>query len=69
MSDDRLQNETLLQVLLADMDVPETRRHDLGWLSRNLGFRNASHRNFEEAMRLINAMRRHPSGQDLFGRN
>lgn len=62
-------NETVLQVLIADMDVPEMRRHDVDWLARNLGIRNASHRNFEEAMRVINAMRRHPSRWDYSARN
>jgi hypothetical protein len=62
-------NETVLQLLIADMDVPEMRRHDVDWLARNLGIRNASHRNFTEAMRVIQAMRRHPSRFDFISRN
>lgn len=43
----------LLQKLIEGMDVPIHRRHDLLWLSRNLGIRNAQHPNYPEAVKLI----------------
>ena len=42
-----------LQNILETMDVPEMRKTDIRWLSRNLGIRNSNHPNFQDAMNLI----------------
>lgn len=42
-----------LKKLLDEMDVPELRKNDVWWLSRNLGIRNSKHPKFKEAMKLI----------------
>lgn len=42
-----------LQLLLIGMDVSVERRTDIGWLIRNLHFRNKDHPNFKEAMEII----------------
>ena len=47
-----------LQELIEDMEVPDFRRTDLGWLSRNLGIWNHKHPNFKEAMGLIKELMR-----------
>ena len=53
--DDIFNDEKLskLLTLLKDMDIPEGRRYDLRWISRNLEVRNRNHKNYKEAMRLI----------------
>lgn len=42
-----------LKEILDQMDVPEMRKSDLGWLKRNLGIRNSGHPLFNQAMELI----------------
>lgn len=42
-----------LKSILDTMDVPETRKLDTKWLSRNLFIRNSKHPKFNEAMDLI----------------
>jgi hypothetical protein len=42
-----------LKSILEGMDVPAGRKTDLGWLSRNLAFRNVGHKDFNRAMELI----------------
>ena len=54
MSDD----SDRLADILSEMDVPVTRRGDLGWLSRNLAVRNASHKDFDEATQIIRRLMR-----------
>lgn len=39
--------------LLYGMDVPESRKQDWRWLSRNLAFKNSDHPDFNAAMREI----------------
>lgn len=48
-----MNNIELFDSLVADMDIPESRKHDWGWLRRNLGIRNSSHENFDEAVSLL----------------
>lgn len=48
-----MNNIELFDSLVADMDIPESRKHDWGWLRRNLGIRNSSHENFEQAMVIL----------------
>ena len=45
--------ETELQAILDTMDIPELRRTDMGWLKRNLAFRNRLHPKFQRALELI----------------
>jgi hypothetical protein len=47
-----------LQKLISEMEVPEARRADLGWLARNLAIRNSEHPNFEKAKNLIRELRK-----------
>ena len=47
-----------LETLLRGMAVPERRRRDLGWLSRNLAIHNEEHPNFEQARQHIMKMMR-----------
>ncbi len=42
-----------LSKLISPMDVPSFRRENPFWLSRNLGFRNSQHKNYEKAMEVI----------------
>lgn len=42
-----------LNVLLAEMDVPDRRKEDYRWLNRNLWWRNSESRHFERAMEVI----------------
>lgn len=44
---------TMLEGLLAPMDVPQLRRGDLRWLSRNLAINNSQHPNFPLAIDLV----------------
>lgn len=44
--------------ILATMDVPENRKHDWMWLSRNLGIRNSKHSDFQEAFKFVVEMRK-----------
>ena len=48
----------ILDVLIENMDVPEMRRNDLNWLSRNLAIRNSDNPGFELAETLIKSLRR-----------
>jgi hypothetical protein len=43
---------SLLEILNT-MDVPEKRKTDLAWLSRNLFIRNKNHPQFNKAIELI----------------
>lgn len=47
-----------LEKLLRKMDIPSNRKYinlnNLKWLHRNLGVRNSSNPDFEEAMKLVN---------------
>ena len=45
-----------LKLILDKMDVPEKRKTDWGWLSRNLGVRNKEHPDFERAMQIIKSL-------------
>lgn len=47
-----------LQELIEDMEVPDFRRTDLDWLSRNLGIWNHKHPKFTEAIDLIEELMR-----------
>lgn len=47
------EHEERFQILTADMDIPEMRRRDYRWLSRNLSIRNQDHPNFREAYKLL----------------
>jgi hypothetical protein len=54
-------NETELARKLKTMDLPWNRKKEftpqkLRWLKKNLGKRNAEHKNFEEALELIDIM-------------
>lgn len=42
-----------LVVITSTMDVPENKKGDVRWLSRNLGVRNSEHPQFREAMSLV----------------
>lgn len=47
-----------LQRLIRPMDLPDFRKssttvHNLKWLRKNLKARNESHKNYEEAMKLL----------------
>lgn len=50
-----MENELSLELsrILETMDVPPARKEDLGWLTRNLAFRNWQHPQFDSAMSLI----------------
>jgi hypothetical protein len=52
------QKRIMLDTLLMNMDVPEMRRNDLGWLTRNLAIRNSDHPAFELAESLIKSLHR-----------
>ena len=44
------------------MDVPQLRKTDLRWLSRNLAIRNLNHPEFHRAMQIIHdLLRKNPS--------
>lgn len=50
--------DDLIADLIGDMDIPAMRMDidnpaNVRWLLRNLGIRNANHKNFEEAFRLL----------------
>ena len=53
-----MNNIELFDSLVADMDIPENRKHDWGWLRRNLGIRNSGHENFDEAISLLKIIAR-----------
>jgi hypothetical protein len=42
-----------LDSLLSTMDIPEQRKRDLHWLSRNLPFNNLHHPNYSDAIREV----------------
>jgi hypothetical protein len=42
-----------LESLLGKMDVPVERRRSIPWLAKNLAVRNAKHKNFEPAMKIV----------------
>lgn len=54
--------EEQLADVLETMDVPKERKEptmpNLLWMLRNLGIRNGEHRDFPEAIRLINSLLR-----------
>ena len=50
-----------LHQVMATMDVPEqkataTESHDIQWLGRNLGLRNADHPDIEEARQILESL-------------
>lgn len=49
-----------LTEILSNMDIPEIRNKinfgNLMWMTRNLGFKNRNHPDFDEAMKLIKKM-------------
>ncbi len=49
--------EIELQALLEHMDVPEDRRHDLKWLSRNLNIKNQDNIHLQDAFTAVAALR------------
>jgi len=54
-------NETELARKLKNMDLPWNRKKDftpqkLRWLKKNIGRRNSEHKNYEEAIQLIDIM-------------
>jgi hypothetical protein len=46
-----------LTQLLDNMEVPEGRKGDLGWLARNLAIRNSEHPDFMRARNLVSELR------------
>jgi hypothetical protein len=61
MTETQTQNpQTRLQEIIATMDVPELRRTDIWWLSRNLtiGNRNHNHPQLAEALNLLKQIRK-----------
>lgn len=46
-----------LEKLTENMDVPDFRVRNVGWLSRNIGARNSNHPDFAKAMELIKKLR------------
>jgi hypothetical protein len=44
---------TALMNILNTMDVPENRKTDWNWLSRNLAIRNKDHKDFNLAIELL----------------
>jgi len=42
--------------LLDKMDIPDGRKHDIPWLSRNLGIRNSTHPDYPKAFSIIKAI-------------
>ena len=42
-----------LKQILSDMDVPERRHDDIGWLNRNMHIRNSEHPKFGLAQKLL----------------
>jgi hypothetical protein len=47
------EDKLALEKILETMDVPPARKEDLGWLLRNLPFRNWQHPDFDIAMEII----------------
>ena len=52
------QDKLSLERILETMDVPEARKDDMRWLSRNLAIRNSEHSQFDEASSLIKKLLR-----------
>lgn len=48
-----VEDKELFASLIKDMDVPEFRRTDYHWLSRNLFVRNSEHPNFKQAIEVL----------------
>lgn len=48
-----MNNIELFDSLTVDMDIPENRKRDWGWLRRNLGIRNSNHEHFDEAISVL----------------
>ncbi len=48
----------ILKSLLDEMDVPNERKRDIGWLIRNLAVRNREHAKFNLAMNYILEIKR-----------
>lgn len=42
-----------LKEIIETMDIPEQRKEDVLWLSRNMFIRNSNHEDFEEARKLL----------------
>lgn len=51
-----MNNIELFDSLTVDMDIPENRKRDWGWLHRNLGIRNSNHEHFDEAISVLKAI-------------
>ena len=49
-------DESELSQLLKNMDIPELRRNDIPWLTRNLPFKNSTHPDFARAWELLGNM-------------
>jgi hypothetical protein len=58
---DYLQKLAEIEKLIAKMDLPNYRKNvkhndDVRWLKNNLAVRNSSHKNYTQAMQLINEL-------------
>jgi hypothetical protein len=51
-------DQTTLEEILSDMDVPAARTRDHRWLSRNLHVLNSGHPRFREACGLLQTLLR-----------
>jgi len=51
-----------LNELLDKMDIPDNRRNDIPWLSRNLGIRNSNHPDYSRASNIIKAIMKSSKG-------
>ena len=45
-----------LNEILDQMDIPDSRKHDISWLVRNLGIRNSNHPACNKAMLIIKSI-------------
>ena len=45
-----------LQEILKDMDIPQSKRGDLRWISKNIHIKNKEHPRFSEAANLIRSL-------------
>ena len=55
---DDLLTKDRLQEVIATMDVPEFRRNDIWWLSRNLHINNPRHPRLADALKLLKQIRK-----------
>lgn len=51
-----MNNQEKLENILNQMDIPQFRKNDMGWLMRNIRIRNQNHPDIEEAVSLINTI-------------